>query len=542
MMRSLYSGVSGLRNHQTKMDVIGDNISNVNTVGFKKSRVTFQDLLTQTMRGASAPQGNRGGVNAMQVGLGMGIGSIDVIDTQGNLQNTGKTTDVAIDGDGYVILQDGANRFYTRTGTLDVDKNGDLIMSSNGLKVVGWSADATGAINNSNTTGLGSIRIPLGQSIPALKTTMFTYSKNLNPDSAKPISTSVDFYDSQGGLHSVDIEYYKNATSGTNLYLDTNTSTEINLDNTTVGNSHSYNMKVYDDSNQLHNLTVTIETASAYSAGPPPVPATYNVTVNEGTTTLATMAGIDTTDPLFTSTDGTTGGVQITLSGSDTFRLGIPAPNETTSYSTGSGLDVDNPIANTWQWRVTSSDSAITGITGGTGTVNFSANGDYSGSAGGPLSIALSNGTDSPQSIALDLSGMTQYSGDTTVTGKRDGYASGSLQSISLDTNGVITGTYSNGLTQSIGQIALAVFSNPAGLTKLGGSLYTVSNNSGDPEIGVSNTGGRGKVTPGALEMSNVDLAQEFTDMITTQRGFQANSKIITTTDQMLEELVNLKR
>ncbi len=405
-MRSLFSGVSALKNHQVRMDVIGNNIANVNTVGFKSSRVTFRDTLSQTLRAASSPQGGRGGVNPMQVGLGMALGSIQTNQTQGSPEMTGRQTDMAIEGNGFFVLSDGPRRFYTRAGLFDVDGDGSLISSVNGMKVMGWRA-ATGQIDIDQP--MEALLIPMGKTINPIATTTIKFGGNLDSRIAagESVTQTVEVFDSLGDTHSV-------------------------------------------------NLT-------------------------------------------FTKTD------------------------------TGS---------NTWSWTASGGSGTVAG---GSGTIMFDTSGNMI-NATGPAFQFTPPGANSV-SITPDFTGVVQNAAEGTLVFKsQDGYPQGTLVGYSVDDSGVIIGEYSNGLTENLAQIATAVFSNPNGLLRAGDTTFTVSANSGEPEVGQPGNGANGKLTPGALEMSNVDLSQEFTDMIITQRGFQANSRIITTSDEMLQELVNLKR
>lgn len=409
MMRSMYAGVSGLKTHQTRMDVIGNNIANVNTTGFKASRVTFKEMLSQTLSGAKAPQDNRGGMNPQQVGLGVSLGSIDTNHVQGNLQSTGLGTDLAIQGNGYFIVNNGTQNFYTRAGALTLDENGNLVNASNGYIMQGWLAN-NGIINtNSPLTG---IRIPIGDTMAPQASTEAVFAGNLNSADPLPWTATMDIYDSQGEKHTLT----------------------LNFNPTETDNEWTW--------------TASIDGASLSS--------------NQGTITF-----------------GGDGKVKVDEDNSDTFTF-----------------DID-----------------------------------------------FNNGTDRITGFRLDLSAVTQMAGDNTLDGLyADGYSMGSLESFSIDNAGVITGSYSNGLTKAIGQIAIANFSNAGGLTRVGDTLFAESQNSGIAQIGAAGTAGRGKISAGTLEMSNVDLAEQFTDMITTQRGFQANSRIISTTDEMLQDLVNLKR
>jgi flagellar hook protein FlgE len=418
MMRSMFSGVSGLRIHQTMMDIIGNNIANINTVGYKSSNLTFQSMLSQTLKGASTPAGDKGGSNPIQVGLGAQIGSVDSNFAQGNLQSTGKVSDMAIQGDGFFILKSNAGVYYTRAGNFIFDSNGNLVNPADGMIVQGWIADTGGNVNTSNS--IGSINIPLDQIIEPTSTSVVNYGGNLPSESitADKFVTSIDIIDSQGSEHT---------------------------------------------------MTVTF-TKLAESVGPPAV------------------------------------------------------------------------LANTWKWEVTGPTEAT-----GSGTVVFGADGILSDSTGGPVTFTPS-GADA-MSINLNfgtvgkINGLTQFSTSATVAAtSQDGNGPGALQSLSIGSKGEITGIFSNGQTRTLAQIALALFKNPSGLIQNGNNLYSKSNNSGVAIFGESDSGGRGQIIAGTLEMSNVDLAKEFANMIIAQRGFQANSKIITASDEMLGDLVNLKR
>lgn len=432
MMRSMFAGVSGLRNHQTRMDVIGNNIANVNTVGYKKGKVIFQDMLSQNIRGASSPQGGRGGTNPQQIGLGVTINTIDTIHTQGSSESTGKTTDMMVDGDGMFIVADGSNKFYTRAGNFDFDSSGTLI-NANGLKVQGWNADDTGSIDTTQPVTNISITKGVATSQP---TSTVEFAGNLDANTAAfvagppvtgEISLTANVFDSLGNSHTIYI-YLQN--NGDNTWTVSDTSADLaNPTNPTWGG---------------------------------------NFALNIGGDLEFNPDGTFKTDPVITIT-GTPPNAQ-TFSAAPVPAGGLPA-------------------------------------------------------------------------ITFDFSKLTQLTGDTSVQmSYQDGAAAGILTGFAVDKTGVITGQFSNGMSKELAQVAMANFSNPGGLSKMGGNVYYETNNSGSAQIGTAGTGGRGEITPGSLEMSNVDLSQEFTDMIITQRGFQANSRIITTSDEMLQELVNLKR
>jgi len=405
MMRSLFSGVSGLKNHQTRMDVIGNNIANVNTVAFKAGRVNFEDILSQTVEGARSPQtGGMGGVNPKQVGLGMGISSIDTLFTPGSLQSTDNPTDFAVQGDGFFMVSDGSQVYYTRDGAFKTSADGALV-NSNGFRLQGWMADADGNIDS--TQALQNITIPVGAQMKPKATTQIALEGNLDA----------------------------NATSGSQWITS---------------------VQVYDSLGNPHNLTIT-----------------------------------------FTKT-----------------------------------------AANAWDWEATLDG----GTTPGTGNITFDTDGTILSGDIGTAAFTLMPVAQNI-SLSIDFSQLTQFGGNPTAyINFQDGYEAGSLDMVSTDSGGVLTGIFTNGQSKALAQIALATFSNPGGLLKEGGNLYQISNNSGLPNIGTADSGGRGSIAVGKLEMSNVDLAQEFTNMIVTQRGFQANSRVITTSDEMLQDLINIKR
>ena len=396
MLRSLYSGISGLRSHQTMLDVTANNIANVNTIAFKSSAIQFQDTLSQLTKGAGSPQGNVGGTNPAQIGLGVKVAGISTNFSQGSTQATGRSTDMMISGDGFFVTNIGGVTHYTRAGSFDPDGQGRLVTPDGGI-LQGWPA-----VNGVVSTGgqLTDLALPLQAVTPAIATTTATIGGNL-PDEAA------------------------------------------------VGTILTKDYTVYDATGIASKLTMTFaRTAAGWGAS------------------------ATTTDPA---------GV-VTSSGT--------------------------PVAMTF------TNGAYT--TGGTVTV------------GG---------------ISMDLSTTTGFAGLNTVavTGQ-NGRDAGTLQSFTLSADGTLIGSFSNGASEAIGRIALATFANPGGLEKAGSSSYSATFNSGAAQLGTPGQSGLGSLAGGALEMSNVDLSQEFTNLIVAQRGFQANARIITTSDEVLQELTNLKR
>jgi flagellar hook protein FlgE len=391
MLRSLYSGISGLRANQTMMDVVGNNIANVNTAGFKTSNTVFQDTLSQLVQGSSAPTNARGGTNPAQIGLGVRVAAITTNFNPGAAQSTGRSSDVMIQGDGFFVERSGNQQLFTRNGALSFDARGRLVGPDGGI-VQGWMADATGAINTNGP--VGDLSIPLASTLAPQATTTVALSGNLPADGTVTApQTSVDVYDAQGVATTLQMSFTR-------------------VDNTT-----------------------------------------WDVSLSDGTTTT-------------------------------------------------------------------------------TGSLVFSG----SGSTPTPASMTFGG-------VTVDLSQLTGYSGlSTLAVQSANGSAAGTLQGFAIGSDGVMTGTFSNGLTRPLGQLAIATVTNPAGLTKAGNSAYAMSPNSGTVQFGAAGTGSRGALAGGALEMSNVDLAAEFTNLIVAQRGFQANSRIITAGDEILQDLVNIKR
>ncbi len=470
MMRSLYSGVSGLQNHQVRMDVVGNNISNVNTTGFKRGRVNFQDLISQMMQGPARPNERVGGINPKQVGLGMQVAAIDTIHTQGSLQTTGVKTDLAIQGEGFFILRAGDENFYTRAGAFGVDSEGFLVNPANGMRVQGWNArDVDGATTINSSARIEDLFIPIGSKDPAAATTEVLLASNLNKNTpiipagatqaqidAGTWTAEYDIYDSFGNNHTLRVDYTRNPDAE-NQWIATVT----------------INPESEDDLNQ--QLSVGgVDSVDGQ---------TYIVEFsNDGTLQSVQNAegGLQNTDELV---------VAVTF---DVPRASIPIDPET-------GLPEDGPQTQTFNLNL-----------GGVGSF---------------------------------VDSTTQYaSASSNKVYSQNGFPMGYLEDFRIDQSGVITGIFSNGNNRSLGQVALSTFRNPGGLERSGDTNFQETINSGIPDVGTVGVAGKGVIIAGALEMSNVDLAEQFTDMIVTQRGFQANSRTIQTSDQMLQEVLTLKR
>lgn len=463
MMRSLYSGVSGLQNHQTRMDVIGNNVSNVNTTGFKRGRVNFQDMISQQLSGAARPTEELGGVNPKEVGLGMTIATIEQVFTQGNLQSTGVSTDVAIQGNGFFIMKNGEESFYTRNGAFGLDRDGTLVNPANGMRVQGWMArELNGEMVVSTAATPTDLVIPVGSKDPAKATTNVNFACNLNKNTPEILE----------GASASDI------AKGT----------------------WSTEQKIYDSFGNEHLLNVSFRRVVGN-------PNQWEATVN-----------IDPDNAEFTQTRvglGTTDGVQ------NTFIVNFDNFGRLSSVTDTSG-NVTNPEGEI----VLQTSFTVPGA-------NLDENGNPYRQT---MNISLGTIGDMKNTITQSASKST------TKAYSQDGYTLGYLDNFKIDSTGTITGVYSNGTNRVIGQLALATFANDRGLEKAGDNTYVESNNSGMASIGESGVAGKGSLLAGALEMSNVDLSEQMTDMIVTQRGFQSNAKTIQTADTLLETVLSLKR
>jgi flagellar hook protein FlgE len=416
MSMALYTGVTGLLAHQRRLDVVANNIANVNTIGYRGSRVVFEDLFSTTLQGGTGPQGAFGGTNPMQIGLGVGIGSIDVLHTEGSLLTTGVDSDLAVQGNGMFVLR-GANGFsYTRDGSFRLNPEGQLIDPATGQFVQGWVVDDAGNVDTDVPPE--DIVIGLGGVARAQATTEALMIGNLESDTAAGtvVNRTVRIYDSLGTIREIALTFTKEATP-----------------------------------------------------------------------------------------------------------------------------------ANTWTWNADFEAASV-----GSGTLSFNPDGTMPADTIGTINIAAAamnlNGSE-PEDLVVDFnfSDVTQLavideSGSDVTVRSQNGFDQGVLESFSVAPNGVINGVYSNGLRRNIGQMALATFSNIAGLSRAGQNGFLETTASGLPQIGIPTTGGRGTIAGGVLENSNVDLGTEFANLIVTQRGFQANSRSITAADTLLQETVNLIR
>lgn len=588
MMRSLFSGVSGLKTHQTRMDVIGNNIANVNTTAYKSSSMVFSDLISQTTQKASGPNATTGtgGTNARQIGLGVKGGAINTnISTQGAAQSTGNPFDIMISGSSFFVVSNGSENFFTRDGSFYVDGAGNLCMTSNGFNVMGWQVDEETMSIKQDTVSALRIMSAANMTYPP-EATSKAYVSGIIDKNNKDVTSSagkainLNFYDALG--YSYTAKLVIKQSSNTNEYsvelskLLDSTGTEIDISGVTFGSatSQKINNTVTLDTtayqwagNVLQTLSGTqvCNLADLFAAGATmdnPVLKTDDEAAMAALGELAKAYGYEGSTEEFlnltvTLTNDPTGGVTFT-SGTYTVQqlLRNQAKGLQPSFSTPAaaiqekitnfGLDCFDTTGRNFEGAtLVYNDGNLTGEKG-----HFVGINGISTVTGVTLGLSALGGNFSDIVIDFATSSMYDNNGTCTVAataGDTDGLGMGrklgDMSGVSIQTNGMIYASYDNGMTRLLGQIAVAEFPNVSGLEKAGDNLYSATLNSGAFDgIGVDITANGGKMSTGQLEMSNVDLSAEFTEMITTQRGFQANSRIITVSDTLLEELTNLKR
>lgn len=571
MMRSLYSGVAGLKTHQTRMDVIGNNIANVNTTAYKSSSMTFSELMSQTTQKASGANATTGvgGTNAKQIGLGVKAGAINTaITTQGSAQSTGNPFDIMITGDNFFVVSNGSENFFTRDGSFYVDGAGNLAMTSTGYNVMGWGVDeTTGNIKQDTVTAL-RIMSAANMTYPPEATTQANISGILDENdkdvtSANGKTVNLNFFDARGYSYTAKFTFKQSSGTASNEYsmeltkLLDSTGAEIDISKVKFGDNSTQTLQTpvtfagdtYEwDGKQLKTKAdnkVVADLSAAFNAD-----GTLIDTSNDEAAAKAQQETLDaiaaaygyegSTDEFLKLYQKDANGTEVTVE----TMLGNMAKTTTAQGDLVLTTDKDKPM--TMDGRFFEGVKVIFDTdTGklkqvGSNVTDFKTNVDFT-----PLGGNFSN-------ITIDLSECTNYDNKGTSTigatsGDLDGLGTGrrpgDMIGVSIQKDGMIYASYDNGMTKLLGQIATAAFANASGLEKEGDNLYSATLNSGEFDgIGVDITAGGGYMSTGQLEMSNVDLSSEFTEMITTQRGFQANSRIITVSDTLLEELTNLKR
>ncbi|MBU2492263.1 MAG: flagellar hook-basal body complex protein [Bacteroidetes bacterium] len=546
LLNSLFSGVSGLKNHQTMLDVIGNNIANVNSIGFKSSRVTFSDTFNQFVRSGTNPSGTSGGTNAYQVGLGMKLNSVDRNWNQGTFERTGITTDLALQGEGLFILESNGSKFFSRAGAFTFDAEGNLVNPQNGAIVQGKMATSDGVVPPGNSLEDIQITTEL-KKLAAVATSKTTWGGNLDSTSSVTRSESVvesgnvnsasavadvvtnggvAIYDDNGNEYTLTTSYAKTAADTWDFTWDVTDST-----GTSVLSSAAAKEVIFDANGD-------IDPATGWDGGAPPALETIT------DTTLNLNFELDL------STITQTSGTNTVSAAADSNREATIVNGTVTVFdslgkSHSLSIKFTKTDNNNWNWNATVPTASGT-LTGASGTVIFESDGSIKQTSASTITFAPSGGA-SQQNIDLNFgekfSGITQTSSDSVVSAlSQNGSSSATLSDVSIDNYGFIVGVYSNGYSKNLAQIMVATFANRSALAGQGENMYVVSANSGDPIIGEPGETTNSTIQSGALEQSNVDLSEEFTKMIVSQRGFQANARVITVSDSMLQETTNLVR
>lgn len=580
MLKSLFSGVSGLQSHQIAMDVEANNIANANTVGFKYSRANFSDLLAQTKAIATAPQGQLGGKNPVQVGLGSTVNSMTRIFSQGSIQNSDKNTDVAIQGDGFFIVSpDGGNTYkYTRAGDFKFDAKGNFV-DNNGFITQGWLRDpVTGKVDS--TAPIKDINIPPGLTTPAQATQVVTLKANLNSgptvksfSPAYKIDNNGNVTDSNGTtVPSGDLGMMFNG-NGEAFSLKDGQGIVFTVNGTAHNLQYNATSNAGDNFTTLADLTADMR---GYVTG---ASSTAQVTVNDkgkividnstagGSNLAIKVSGFSdpangiTDNTRFTNTLSALESVLPNTTGAVALSQDINAATHSSSIDIYDSLGTKHTLRTAFrktaqtQWAMTVSVPDPATISATTpknqllGSINFNNDGSISQYNPGSISFSANNGSKPNQTVKLSFGtpnkfdGMTSFDSPSATSGiSQDGFTGGDLVGIRIDQSGTLVGSFSNGRSFGLAQIGMAKFTNNEGLSADGGNVYTQTANSGDPIIGTAATAGRGFIQSSALEASNVDLSRALTQLIIIQRGFQANGKTITTSDQLLQTLIGLKQ
>lgn len=570
MMRSLYSGVAGLKTHQIRMDVIGNNIANVNTTAYKSSSMTFSELMSQTTQKASGANATTGvgGTNAKQIGLGVKAGAINTaITTQGSAQSTGNPLDIMITGDNFFVVSNGSENFFTRDGSFYVDGAGNLAMTSTGYNVMGWGVDeTTGNIKQDTVTAL-RIMSSANMTYPPEATTKANISGILDQNdkdvtSANGKTVNLNFFDARGYSYTAKFTFKQSGGDKTNEYsmelnkiLDS-TGKEMDISGITFGDvdlsqTMSASVKLNTDSyqwdqaqlkdakgNVVADLANIFDTKGEYKTDDPEA-------VQNNLDAIAKAYGYEgSTDEFLNLFATAKAGGTTPVTVEDMLKNMAKNPTATIANADVLPKTKDEELTITGR-KFDGAKVVFDKDSGKLQTINNNPTNLFT-----TLKFPASMGNFS--NITIDLSECTNYDNKGTSTigatsGDLDGLGTGrrlgDMIGVSIQKDGMIYASYDNGMTKLLGQIATAAFANASGLEKEGDNLYSATLNSGEFDgIGVDITAGGGYMSTGQLEMSNVDLSSEFTEMITTQRGFQANSRIITVSDTLLEELTNLKR
>jgi flagellar hook protein FlgE len=551
MSFTLSAGVTGLQAHQKMLDIAGNNLANVNTTAFKASRITFAELLSETIKKASQPTSGVGGTNPQQMGSGVGISGISPNMTQGNIINTGNPLDMALEGEGYFVLSDGQQNIYSRSGSFAVDADSNLVDPATGYHVQRIGSE--GEIDGFQTPGVSDIHVPYDVAMPAKETTEIVVSGNLSADAAFSVTrtqvmSSNVAYTCNNGITATETTLFSDLDQRNGSLTDGNiTVTGFDKDGTPFASGLDF---------AVVGGTTTLGNFISY----------LNTTVLNGSTASLVNGQIRITDDTsgYSKTDITLSYENSSLTMPAYFEISTVGGEEVksiniTSYDSQggkhviSGAFVRTGTANTW-------DMVLTSVTGDIGEITMdnrrienitfdSSDGSYAGSDTAEFVITFTHDTTNPQTISVNLGtpgkldGLTQFAGNSTaVAREQDGYEAGRLSTVSVNNEGIVIGAFSNGIKKNIATLQISLFQNTAGLENIGNGYFIPSANSGEAIATQAMTGGAGSIHGGSLEKSNADVATEFVNMIQAQNGFQANARSISVANEILQELTNLIR
>ena len=554
MSLALSSGVTGLQAYQEMLDVAGNNLANVNSTAFKASRITFAELLSETMKKACEPTGAVGGTNPQQMGSGVGVSGIAPILSQGNIVSTGNPLDVAIEGEGYFALSDGQQSIYTRAGAFAVDASSYLVDPATGYRVQRIGSEGQADFQSANSS---DIYIPYNVGIPAQATSQIVISGNLRANAGEDTSgipenvltSSIEYTTTSGGR-----------VTGSTTLGELASGTFVNASIKVTGYKHDGTALAETDIPVTESTTL-----DSFLSSLDTVLGSDNATANlvDGKICITDIdSGYSRSDVKLEFSNG--GSADLTMPGY--FEISIVGGEEVRNVSITvydsqggthvlSGAFVRTDTPNAWDLVLTSIDGEVHEITFGNRRIegiNFNTDGSYSGLSGSDSAqfvITFAHDAANPQTIEFDLgtagklTGLTQFAEQSTAAARgQDGYGVGSLSGVSVNNEGIIIGAFSNGIKKNIAALQIALFQNPAALESTGGGYFTRSANSGDPVGTQGLSSGAGRIHGGALEKSNVDVATEFVNMIQAQNGFQANARTIRVANDILRELSNLIR
>src|ERR1700677_502762 len=550
-MDALFTALTGLEANQQMLDVVGNNLANENTTGFQAQQVNFSDLLYQTLSQASGPTADNGGTDPGQTGSGVQVAGVTTNLQQGTLQSTGNELDMALQGSGYFVVSNGSNTYYTRAGAFGIDANGDLIDPATGdlVQRFGTVGEGGGNFPAFQTSGNNNIQLPTSSEIPGAATTNVVLQGNLSASSSGPVDhglTSKQAFTTAGGTAATSATLLDNLSQNTTHYVNGDSLTLQGVD----GDGNTVNVQVpVDATTTLGDVVNDINTKFQG--------VTASVNASGDLVVASNKTGASDLSVSIADTAGNTGATNWSNNALAVSTAGAAGTTVQTSIQVYDAAGNAHNLNLTFQdqgnnvWNLTAAldpgDGTVTA--GNISGITFNQNGSFNQITGASSTISLQFPGMTSQNISFSFgssggfAGLTQLGGTSSaVATGQNGFAPGTLSSLSIAQDGTISGVFSNGQTLPIAQIAIASFANAGALNRVGDNYYTASAGSGPPLIGAGQSGGRGSVMQQELESSNVDVSTEFTNLIIAQRGFEVNAHVLTAGDQMMQDLINTMR